>query len=174
MSSPWLKTPPTEAHRAAFADAEIVPFWQTTLEAREPHAPLEQVIDADLCIVGGGYTGLWAALYAKEQDPRREVVVLEGMRCGAGASSRNGGFLNYSLTHGIENGHARFEDDMGAIEEIARQNFADLHSDLVRYGFDGYAEYEATGELDVALNAEDAAALKESADLYEQFGTESS
>jgi glycine/D-amino acid oxidase-like deaminating enzyme len=173
MSSPWLTTPPTDAHRAAFADAEVVPFWQTTVDAREPHPPLEQVVDAELCIVGGGYTGLWAALYAKEQDPQREVVVLEGMRCGAGASSRNGGFLNYSLTHGIENGHARFEHDMPAIERLAHENFSQLHADLVRYGSDGYAEYEATGELDVALSPDDAEALKQSVGLYEQFGTES-
>ncbi len=172
MSSPWLKTPPTDAQRAAFADAEIVPFWQQTLTDRIPHAPLERVVDADLCIVGGGYTGLWAALYAKEQDPEREVIVLEGMRCGAGASSRNGGFLNYSLTHGIENGHARFEHEMSAIEKLGRQNFAELREDLTRFGAEDYAEYEASGELDVALDAEVADGLKESEQLYRQFDQE--
>jgi glycine/D-amino acid oxidase-like deaminating enzyme len=48
-------------------------------------------VQADLCIVGGGHTGLSAALYAKALDPAREVVLLEATRCGAAASGRNGG-----------------------------------------------------------------------------------
>ena len=66
MPSPWLTDPPTSADRAAFADAEPRPYWPLTLPERPPHTPLEQTIDCDLLIVGGGFTGLWAALYAKE------------------------------------------------------------------------------------------------------------
>ena len=46
----------------------------------------------DLVVVGGGYTGLWTALLAKEADPGRDVVVLEAGRVGWAASGRNGGF----------------------------------------------------------------------------------
>ncbi len=81
------------------------------------------MLDADLCIVGGGYTGLWAALYAKELDPSREVVLLEATRCGAGASGRNGGFLQSSLTHGTGNGLSRFPDELEQLERLGRENF---------------------------------------------------
>jgi glycine/D-amino acid oxidase-like deaminating enzyme len=130
--------------------------------------PLEHVIQCDLCIVGGGYTGLWAALYAKEQAPGRSVVVLEGIRCGAGASSRNGGFLQYSLTHGIDNGRARFPNEIGMIERLAMRNFDELCGDLERYAID--AEHEATGELEVAVSSDDLAYIGESARLLEEFG----
>jgi putative aminophosphonate oxidoreductase len=48
---------------------------------------------ADVCIVGGGYTGLWTALRIKELDPACDVAVVEADICGGGASGRNGGFL---------------------------------------------------------------------------------
>jgi glycine/D-amino acid oxidase-like deaminating enzyme len=49
---------------------------------------------ADVCVVGGGYTGLWTALALREREPSARVVVLEAERCGAGPSGRNGGFLH--------------------------------------------------------------------------------
>jgi glycine/D-amino acid oxidase-like deaminating enzyme len=168
LLSPWLTESPTSADRAAFADAERGAYWPQTLAEREPHQPLERVVDCDLLIVGGGFTGLWAALYAKEQAPEREVVVLEGMRCGAGASSRNGGFLNYSLTHGIDNGRVRFPDEIRAIERLGMANFDELGSDLQRYGID--AEFEATGELDVAVAPHQVPGLEEAARVLAEFG----
>jgi putative aminophosphonate oxidoreductase len=48
---------------------------------------------ADVCIVGGGFTGLWTAIHLKEHDPALDVVVVEADVCGAGASGRNGGFV---------------------------------------------------------------------------------
>ena len=168
MPSPWLTDPPSSADRLAFADAERGPYWPQTLAAREPHQPLERVLDCELLIVGGGFTGLWAALYAKEQAPEREVVVLEGMRCGAGASFRNGGFLNYSLTHGIENGRGRFPAEIGAIERLGMRNYEELCADLGRYGID--AELETTGELDVAVAPHQVADLALGARALEEFG----
>ena len=60
----------------------------------EVSEPLAGEVDADVCIVGGGFTGLWTALAVKERDPSAHVVVLEADRCGAGPSGRNGGFLH--------------------------------------------------------------------------------
>ena len=56
--------------------------------------PLTGHVHADVCIVGGGFTGLWTALAVKERDPSATVVVLEADRCGVGPSGRNGGFLH--------------------------------------------------------------------------------
>jgi glycine/D-amino acid oxidase-like deaminating enzyme len=47
---------------------------------------------ADVCIVGGGYTGLWTALELKERDPGLDIVILEKDICGAGGSGANAGF----------------------------------------------------------------------------------
>src|SRR5437763_1582033 len=47
----------------------------------------------DVCIVGGGFTGLWTALWLKEREPSLDVVMVEADVCGAGASGRNGGFV---------------------------------------------------------------------------------
>ena len=130
MPSPWPRTPPTAQQTSAYADAINRSFWLDTLPARDPHAPLDGVLDADLCIVGGGYTGLWAALYAKALDPARDVVLLEATRCGAGASGRNGGFLQSSLTHGIGNGLSRFPDEVEQLERMGLENFHALAADL--------------------------------------------
>ena len=58
-----------------------------------PAAALEGEQTADVCIVGGGYTGLWTALRIKELEPGCDVAIVEADVCGAGASGRNGGFL---------------------------------------------------------------------------------
>jgi glycine/D-amino acid oxidase-like deaminating enzyme len=54
---------------------------------------LEGELQADVAIVGGGYTGLWTALGVRDRDPSARVVVLEAEFCGAGPSGRNGGFI---------------------------------------------------------------------------------
>jgi glycine/D-amino acid oxidase-like deaminating enzyme len=51
-------------------------------------------LDADVAIVGGGYTGLWTALALRERDPELRVAVLEAEFCGYGPSGRNGGFCH--------------------------------------------------------------------------------
>ena len=55
---------------------------------------LEEDTTADVVILGGGYTGLWAAYHLKRLDPGVDVVVLEQDICGGGPSGRNGGFVN--------------------------------------------------------------------------------
>jgi len=70
------------------------PFWLAEaleLEGAEPARPLEGAIRTQLAIVGGGYTGLWTAILAKQADPALDVVILESDVVGSGASGRNGG-----------------------------------------------------------------------------------
>jgi glycine/D-amino acid oxidase-like deaminating enzyme len=57
-----------------------------------PRPPLEGDVRCDVCIVGGGFTGLWTALAIRELEPAADIVVLEADVCGGGASGRNGGF----------------------------------------------------------------------------------
>lgn len=72
------------------------PFWlQQALEreAPAPATPLQTHVEADICIIGGGYTGLWSAIQLKQAEPALNIVVLERELCGSGASGRNGGCL---------------------------------------------------------------------------------
>ena len=170
MTSPWPATEPTAAHLEAFAGAVVRSFWLDDLPAREPHPRLEGEATCDLCIIGGGYTGLWAALHAIGDQPQRTVVVLESGRCGEGASGRNGGFLASSLTHGIANGLSRFADEMPTLERLGIENFKALREDLDRFGID--ADYELPGALSVALAPHELEGLHEDAELMRRFGYE--
>jgi glycine/D-amino acid oxidase-like deaminating enzyme len=135
----------TEARRS-FADAEPRPFWLAQPGAPEPGPPLETDDEADLVVIGGGLTGLWAALLAREAE--QEVVLLEGERIAFGASGRNGGFMDASLTHGIDNGVARWPDEMPQLERLGRENFAAIKEAMASHGID--AGFEETGELSFA------------------------
>jgi glycine/D-amino acid oxidase-like deaminating enzyme len=168
VPSPWPQTAPSPAHRAAYADAEPRSFWLASLPERAPHEPLAGATDADLCIIGGGYTGLWAALAAKQNNPARDVVLLEATRCGNGASGRNGGFLEASLTHGLGNGLTRFSDEMDTLERLADENFTDLEADLIHHGIE--CEYETPGVLTVALEPRELQDLHDEQEMARRFG----
>jgi glycine/D-amino acid oxidase-like deaminating enzyme len=70
------------------------PWWWDEAGADEVAPTLEGDVSADVCIVGGGYTGLWTALALKEREPSVQVILVEADVCGAGPSGRNGGFLH--------------------------------------------------------------------------------
>lgn len=67
-------------------------WWVEEAGSSPPALPLGEALTADVVIVGGGYTGLWAAWRALELDPSCRIVLLERDRCGRGPSGRNGGF----------------------------------------------------------------------------------
>ena len=69
-------------------------YWLNQALEQSPARPqpLSGDISADICIVGGGFTGLWTALHIKETDPSADIVIIERDICGGGASGRNGGF----------------------------------------------------------------------------------
>jgi putative aminophosphonate oxidoreductase len=71
---------------------------------------LVENVDADVCIVGGGYTGLWTALRIKEFQPDASVVLIDSDICGGGPSGRNGGFA-LSWWPKIETLKKRFGDE---------------------------------------------------------------
>jgi glycine/D-amino acid oxidase-like deaminating enzyme len=78
---------------AATATAPSV-FWlqEALAEDDDVAPPLEGALRADVCVVGGGFAGLWTAYELLARDPSLQVVVLEARRCGFGASGRNGGW----------------------------------------------------------------------------------
>lgn len=152
----------------ALADAELKPFWLQDEARPAPEPPLDGPGTCDLAVIGGGYSGLWAALLAKERDPSLDVLVLEAGRVGGAASGRNGGFCAASLTHGLENGTGRWPDDMPVLERLGRDNLRAIGETLTRYGID--AEWELTGEMDVATEEWQVPGLEEAAEKAAEFG----
>ena len=132
----------------ALAHAEPSVFW---LDAKgpDPAPALVGQAQADLVVVGGGYTGLWTALQAKEDEPSRDVVLLEAQTVGWAASGRNGGFCAASLTHGDANGLDRFPDEFDRLQSMGAANLDGIEDTLRRHAID--AEFERTGELDFAV-----------------------
>ena len=133
-----------------------------------PHAALIGDATTDLCIVGAGYTGLWTALIAKEQNPEREVIILEQRETGAGASGRNGGFCSYSLTHGFMNGYSRFKDEMATIERMGRENLDAIEATIMKYAIQ--CNFEWNGELRVAIEEWQMESMAQEAELRNSFG----
>ena len=66
-------------------------FYTATAVGMHEHPRLQGALRADVCVIGGGYTGLSAALNLAEQG--FDVILLEAERVGFGASGRNGGLV---------------------------------------------------------------------------------
>ncbi len=103
---------PTRRSVERLAGASATPLWLDNPARPEAAPPLVGAEQGDLAVVGAGFTGLWTALLAKQGDPRRDVVLLEGGRVAQAATGRNGGFCSASLTHGLSNGHSRFAAEL--------------------------------------------------------------
>ncbi|HEX6515912.1 MAG TPA: FAD-dependent oxidoreductase [Nocardioidaceae bacterium] len=141
----------------ALAGAEPAVYWLDDPARPEERPPLAGEEQADLVVVGGGYTGLWAALRAKERHPALDVVLLEAGRCGEQASGRNGGFASASLTHGFANGAQRWPDEHAELDRLGADNLRAIGETVRRYRVD--CRWEHTGELSVALAAHEASEL---------------
>ena len=107
---------PSTRVSADWQQAEPRPFWLDSPLRPTPAEPLATGAACALAVVGGGFTGLWAALEAKHDDPGRDVVLLEQGAIADGATGRNGGFADASLTHGLPNGLERFPDEIRVLE----------------------------------------------------------
>ena len=157
----------TEALARSWSDAATVPFWLDAPDAPEPAEALATDTDTDLVIVGGGFTGLWAAIQAKELDPTRDVVLLEQDTVGFGASGRNGGFLDGSLTHGLRNGVDRFPEEIRTIERHASENFTAIRDAIERYGVE--CDWAETGTMAVAVEPHQVEQLRGAEELLRSF-----
>ena len=154
--------------RSSLAGAAAVPFWLDDPVRPEALAALGGDVRCDLAVVGGGYSGLWTALLAKERDPGREVVLLEGARIGWAASGRNGGFCAASLTHGLGNGIERFPGELRTLNRLGALNLDAIEATVERYGIS--CGWERTGELSVATAEWQAAELREYAAVAAEYG----
>jgi glycine/D-amino acid oxidase-like deaminating enzyme len=141
----------SQFHLEALADADPYPYWYDDADEPEANPMLVKTESCDLCIVGGGYTGLWTAIIARERDPSRDIVLIDAHEVGSAASGRNGGFLESSLTHGVANGQARFPDELAELEELGLENLNEIERAIQRYEID--CDWERNGVIDVATSA---------------------
>ena len=145
-----VTSPGTEsAARASLVDTEQMVFWTDQPGAPEPQPPLLTRTTADLVIVGGGFTGLWTAICAKDEDPSRDVLLLEASTIAHGGSGRNGGFISASLTHGIAHGEALWPREMGDLMRLGRENLQQIAEFVEAEGID--AHLTLVGKTAVAL-----------------------
>jgi len=133
----------------ALRDARAAVYWLEEAGAGQRHPRLTASTTADLTVVGGGYLGLWTAVHAKLRDPGQRVVLLEARSVGWAASGRNGGFCEASITHGEENGRARWPQEYAELDRLGRQNLDDLERDVHGLGIE--CHWERTGQLSVAV-----------------------
>jgi glycine/D-amino acid oxidase-like deaminating enzyme len=130
--------------------AAATSYWLAASPAgpERPALPAGSATRADVAIVGAGFTGLWTAIALTDTDPGLRVVVLEGETVGFGASGRNGGFCQASLTHGLANGILHFRDELATLEAEGVRNLAELIAFTREHGID--CDLEETGDLAVA------------------------
>jgi glycine/D-amino acid oxidase-like deaminating enzyme len=152
----------------SLADAEPLSYWHDLYKLAPAHDALHGDTDADLVVVGGGFTGLWAAVAAKRRDPGRDVLLLEARHIGFGATGRNGGFISDSLTHGISHGLALWADQIADLLHRGRRNLADLVSDLTEAGIS--PDLHLVGKSIVATSEHQARDLEGLADILTRHG----
>ena len=141
-------TPCQEELARLVAAAKPVPFWLDRPDAPAPREPLRGDLACDLAVIGGGFSGLWAALLAKEANPGRSVVLIEGRRVGWAASGRNGCFCEASLTHGAANGRQRFPAEFGTLQRLGAENLDAIEAAIGKHGID--CDFERVGTIAVA------------------------
>jgi glycine/D-amino acid oxidase-like deaminating enzyme len=131
---------------------ELGYWWRSIGGPPPPRAPLSGPTEADVAIVGAGYTGLWTALYLKRAQPSLRVVVLEREIAGFGASGRNGGWVS-----GFFSGPPRVYERRGgregyaALQRAMLETVDEIGGVLAELEID--ADFLKAGHLSVALGA---------------------
>jgi len=156
--------PPHQELTRLVGAAKPTPFWLDQPERPAARPPVRGELACDLAVIGGGFSGLWTALLAKEANPGRSVVLIEGNRIGSAASGRNGGFCDASLTHGAENGRERFPAEFDTLQRLGAENLTAIEAAVNRYDID--CDFERTGSIAVATEPYQVDVLRADANSY--------
>jgi glycine/D-amino acid oxidase-like deaminating enzyme len=128
---------------AGFVNGEVS-FWYRQAGLPSARGSLPGPREYDVCVVGGGFTGLWTAYYLKRARPGLRVAVLEKEFAGFGASGRNGGWLtaelagspaHYARAHGREAVVAQQRAMFESVDEVIRVASTEgIEADIVKSG----------------------------------------
>ncbi len=127
-------------------------FWHDSVPGSlSPRQSLEDNTEADVAIVGGGYTGLWTAYYLKQIDPSLDIAILEAEIAGFGASGRNGGWCAAYLSgidHWLEN--PKQHDSAMRLKKLMFDTVMEVGRVSQREAID--CHFERSGTLEIAVN----------------------
>jgi glycine/D-amino acid oxidase-like deaminating enzyme len=126
-------------------------WWADLGGLPAPRPALDGDREADVCIVGAGYTGLWTAYELLRADPSLAVVVLEREVAGFGASGRNGGWVLGDVSTGTRQRAAAGEAAIAALERAAQETVDEVGAACAREGID--CDFVKGGSLTVAQTA---------------------
>jgi glycine/D-amino acid oxidase-like deaminating enzyme len=145
-------------------------YWlETCGDDLTPRAALEGPIEADVAILGAGYTGLWTAYYLLKRRPGLRVVILDKEIAGFGASGRNGGWCSGKLHLGIDNMIGRFGVDAARrVQEALFDTVDEIGRVCAAEGID--AHYVKSGALFVARFPYQVPEMREYASLFGHIG----
>ncbi len=152
----------------ALNDVTLFPFWLDSPDAPATEPQLIGRSEADLVIVGGGFTGLWAAIIAKEANPDQDVVLIEAEKIAYGASGRPGAIVSTSVMHGLHNAVRIFPDDLEQLEQLGHRNMDGFLDTIKRHKIE--CDQEWNGELTVAVGPENVPVVQEEYDLHVKHG----
>jgi gamma-glutamylputrescine oxidase len=141
-------------------------YYAASRNRHDTYAPLVDVIEADVCVIGAGYTGLSTALFLLEQG--YSVAVLEAARVGFGASGRNGGQIVNSYSRDID----VIEKTVGArqaqmLGEMAFEGGRIIRDRVARYGIQCDLK---DGGVFAAITAKQMQHLESQKRLWERYG----
>ncbi len=160
----------TDAAAGALRDAAPRPYWLDRDDAPAARAPLADAAEADLVVIGAGFTGLWTAWRALERDPAASVVVLDAESVAYGATGRNGGFVAASLTHGLTHGSAIWPDQVDALAEEGDRNLAEMVATIEDSGI--ACDLRRSGKTTVAVEDWQVAGLRDAHELAARHGVD--
>ena len=153
---------------SALTNTRFTTYWLDSLDPVADEAALEQDTNCDLLIVGGGFCGLWTAIQAREQDPERDVVLIEAKSVANGASGRPAAIMSTSVMHGIDNTERIFPDDVAELERLGRENMDGFQATVERYAID--CDIEWGGEMKVSIGDDGLDTIEEEYQLYLKYG----
>jgi glycine/D-amino acid oxidase-like deaminating enzyme len=164
----FFSTTPRPQSLKAISDVKLSPFWLDDPAKPEATQPLTTKIQTDLAVIGGGFTGLWTALQAKQADPNRDVVLLEAGEIASGASGRNGGFCAASLTHSFQNGRNRWEKELAKLIQLGDRNLDGIEATIQEFEIE--CDFIRAGELNIANEEFQIEELREEAEETAPYG----
>lgn len=153
---------------SSLKDVTFFPLWLDSADAPAVEPQLVGHTSADLLIVGGGFTGLWAAIQAKEANPERDVMLIEAGKVAYGASGRPGGVVSTSIMHGLHNAERLFPNDIAELERLGQENMRGFLDTLDRHKIDAHNTWG--GELTVAVGDEHIPDVQAEYELHNKYG----
>lgn len=162
---PWLFRSGEPSHGLPLTDAmtmKLEPYWLDTSPRFGSGAPQPPAGTVDVAIVGGGFTGLSAALALAKAGAR--VAVLEAGRVVGEASGRNGGHCNNGLSHDLAGLSATLGEERAvALYRVFNDAVDQVEALVARERID--CDFIRTGKIKLAAKPEHFAKLAKSADL---------